>query len=132
MYNNFSNEQKSHLLPFLLKCELVPIANDDGDPIDSPSMENKHVVAGLGQVSGLDPDKVCPRFDFWLSDSFKDARWWFQTSIKYGYNTKSGVDTQWNNLEKFKTEIPKNWKVSKKIEFTFITSLLTFFYFIER
>jgi hypothetical protein len=69
--------------------------------------------AGVSEpVSELDSSKVCPRFDFWLSDSFKDARWWFQTSIRYGYNAEFGVDTQWNNLENFKTEIPKSWKVN--------------------
>ncbi|CAG8485348.1 4366_t:CDS:2 [Funneliformis mosseae] len=117
-YNSFTDEQKSRLLRLLPNCDLVPIANEDGDPIDTPRIEREYVSAGLDSydpgisepVRELDPAKVCPRFDFWLSDSFKDARWWFQTSIKYGYNTKNGVDTQWNNFEKFKTEIPKNWK----------------------
>ncbi|GBB94604.1 hypothetical protein RclHR1_02390010 [Rhizophagus clarus] len=118
IYNNFSDDQKSRLLKLLPNCDLVPIASDNGDPIDTPRIEREYIAAGLDSyepgisepVNELDPKKVCPRFDFWLSDSFKDARWWFQTSIKYGYNTKNGVDTQWNNLEKFKTEVPKNWK----------------------
>ncbi|PKY38610.1 hypothetical protein RhiirA4_148567 [Rhizophagus irregularis] len=118
VYNNFTDDQKSRLLKLLPNCDLVPIASDNGDPIDTPRIEREYLAAGLDSyepgisepVSELDPKKVCPRFDFWLSDSFKDARWWFQTSIKYGYNTKNGVDTQWNNLEKFKTEVPKNWK----------------------
>ncbi|RIA93179.1 hypothetical protein C1645_819713 [Glomus cerebriforme] len=118
IYNSFTDEQKSRLLKLLPNCDLVPIASENGDPIDTPRIEREYIAAGLDSyepgisepVSELDPNKVCPRFDFWLSDSFKEARWWFQTSIKYGYNTKNGVDTQWNNLEKFKTEIPKNWK----------------------
>ena len=107
-------------MKLLPNCDLVPIASDEGDPIDTPRIEREYIAAGLESyepgisepVSELDPNKVCPRFDFWLSDSFKDARWWFQTSIKYGYNTKNGVDTQWDNLEKFRTEIPRDWKVN--------------------
>ncbi|CAB4439083.1 unnamed protein product [Rhizophagus irregularis] len=95
VYNNFTDDQKSRLLKLLPNCDLVPIASDNGDPIDTPRIEREYLAAGL---------------DSYEPDSFKDARWWFQTSIKYGYNTKNGVDTQWNNLEKFKTEVPKNWK----------------------
>ncbi|CAI2183200.1 10133_t:CDS:2 [Funneliformis geosporum] len=118
IYKDFTIENKSRLLNLLPKCDLVPIASDDVEPIDSPRIQREHKNAGLeayeagvsGQVSELDPNKVCPRFDFWSSDSFKDARWWFQTSIKLGYNTKYGIDIQWNNLEKFKTVIPDYWK----------------------
>ncbi|GBB86707.1 hypothetical protein RclHR1_01310003 [Rhizophagus clarus] len=118
VYNNFTDDQKGRLLKLLPNCDLVPIANDNGDPIDTPRIEREYKASGLDlyeagvsePVGELDPNKVCPRFDFWLSDAFKDARWWFQTSIRYGYNTEIGVDTQWINLEKFKTEVPKNWK----------------------
>ena len=110
------------LLP---NCELAPVANDNGDPIDTPSIIRELRATGSDiyepgisePVSELDPNEVCPRFDFWQSDSFKDARWWFQTSIKYGYNTKVGINKQWNEFEKFKSEVPEKWKVSKKIYF---------------
>ncbi|CAB4487177.1 hypothetical protein RhiirA1_436033 [Rhizophagus irregularis] len=118
VYNKFSDEQKSRLLKLIPNCELVPIASDNGEPIDTPRIEREYTAAGKElympgvsePVKELDPNKVCPRFDFWLSDSFKDARWWFQTSVRYGYNTSYGVDTQWDNLENFKTKVPKNWK----------------------
>ncbi|CAG8454461.1 8781_t:CDS:2 [Funneliformis caledonium] len=118
IFKGFSSENRSRLLKLLPNCDLVPITNNDGEPIDSPKIQREHRNAGLEiyeagvteLISEVDPNKVCPRFDFWSSDSFKDARWWFQTSIKLGYNTYYGIDTQWNNLEKFKSVIPKNWK----------------------
>ncbi|CAG8566420.1 2293_t:CDS:2 [Acaulospora morrowiae] len=118
VYSNFTNEQKARLLNLLPRSELVPIASDAGEPIDTPRIERERQSMGLklyeagitDVITETDPLKVVPRFDFWLSDAFKDARWWFQLSIRYGYFTKIGVDTQWTNLEKFKTEIPDVWK----------------------
>ncbi|CAG8530167.1 15697_t:CDS:2 [Acaulospora colombiana] len=118
VYSNFTDEQKARLLNLLPSSELVPIASDAGEPIDTPRIERERQSKGLklyeagitSVITEIDPTKVVPRFDFWLSDAFKDARWWFQLSIRYGYFTKIGVDTQWTNLEKFKTEIPDVWK----------------------
>ncbi|CAG8465124.1 3967_t:CDS:2 [Diversispora eburnea] len=118
VYKNFTDEQKSRLLKLLPRSELVPIASEVGEPIDTPRIERERQAQGMKlyeagvteTITEIDPTKVVPRFDFWLSDAFKDARWWFQLSIRYGYYTKIGVDTQWDNLEKFKTEIPNYWK----------------------
>ncbi|CAG8794223.1 3187_t:CDS:2, partial [Dentiscutata erythropus] len=118
VYKNFTDEQKSRLLKLLPRCELVPIASESGEPIDTPRIERERQAQGLKlyeagvteTVTDIDSTKVVPRFDFWLSDAFKDARWWFQLSLRYGYFSRIGVDSQWNNLEKFKTEVPNCWK----------------------
>ncbi|CAG8465579.1 593_t:CDS:2 [Funneliformis mosseae] len=118
VFMGFSIEQKGRLLNLLPNCDMVPISDNDGEPIDSPRIQLEHINAGLepyeagvsGKVSKLDPNKVCPRFDFWTSDSFKDSQRWFQKSIKLGYNTSLGISIQWNSLENFKAVIPKEWK----------------------
>ncbi|KAF0382298.1 cysteine proteinase [Gigaspora margarita] len=118
VYSDFSDEQKTRLMNLLPRSDLVPIASDAGEPIDTPRIERERQAQGLklyeagisGTVTEIDPHKVVPRFDFWLSDAFKDSRWWFQLSVKFGYFTKLGVDSQWTNLEKFKTEVPDVWK----------------------
>ncbi|CAG8533116.1 32028_t:CDS:2 [Racocetra persica] len=118
VYSEFTDEQKTRLMNLLPRSDLVPIASDAGEPIDTPRIERERQAQGLklyeagvsGTITEIDPQKVVPRFDFWLSDAFKDSRWWFQLSVKYGYFTKLGVDSQWTNLEKFKTEVPDIWK----------------------
>ncbi|CAG8777808.1 14099_t:CDS:2, partial [Dentiscutata erythropus] len=118
VYSGFTDEQKTRLMNLLPRSDLVPIASDAGEPIDTPRIERERQAQGLklyeagisGTITEIDPYKVVPRFDFWLSDAFKDSRWWFQLSVKYGYFTKLGVDSQWTNLEKFKTEVPDVWK----------------------
>ncbi|CAJ0763786.1 6840_t:CDS:2 [Entrophospora sp. SA101] len=98
--------------------DIVPIASITGEPIDTPYIERERTYkdeflyeAGIhGQITGIDPMKVTPRFDFWLSDDVKDARWWWQLSIEYGYYTKYGVNQQWDEYENFRCNLPSHWK----------------------
>ena len=65
VYNSFTDEQKSRLLKLLPNCDLVPIASDDGDPIDTPRIEREYLAAGLDSYKpSISPNKVCPRVDF--------------------------------------------------------------------
>ncbi|CAH1761547.1 8574_t:CDS:2 [Entrophospora sp. SA101] len=117
-FNSFTNEQKIRIMKLIPIEDIVPIASITGEPIDTPYIERERTYkdeflyeAGIhGQITGIDPMKVTPRFDFWLSDDVKDARWWWQLSIEYGYYTKYGVNQQWDEYENFRCNLPSHWK----------------------
>ncbi|RHZ59902.1 hypothetical protein Glove_360g116 [Diversispora epigaea] len=56
-------------------------ADEAGEPIDTLRIERERQTQGLKlheagateTITDLDPNKVVIRFDFWLSDAFKDA-----------------------------------------------------------
>ncbi|GES97845.1 hypothetical protein RCL_jg3613.t2 [Rhizophagus clarus] len=111
IYNNFSDDQKSRLLKLLPNCDLVPIASDNGDPIDTPRIEREYIAAGLDSyepgisepVNELDPKKTeVPKN--WKNDDY-EQEWGIGLSEKIGKKQIAGDSAQISLPEMTKAQI---------------------------